>query len=137
MRGMTATALGRPQSPKSPRPDIPVLFLASVFVPFTMMAIGERLFYDSVIPEVAGLVLTGAVLAYRRPKFVPLWLLGIAIGISLSERVFPATPPAEHVLRYGQPKTVGVVDVMKISAFPFAGSVLGILARGLSRLAGA
>jgi hypothetical protein len=114
-----------------------VLFLASVLVPFAMMAIGFRLFYDSVIPEVAGLVLTGAVLAYFRPTFVPLWLVGIAIGIILSERVFPATPPAEHVLRYGPPQPVTFVDLLKLSVFPLAGSVLGAAARGISRLAGA
>src|SRR5262249_45962304 len=38
-----------------------LVFAASILVPFAMLAIGFRLFYDSVIPEVAGLVLIGGV----------------------------------------------------------------------------
>ena len=122
--------------PASPLP-LWALFIASVLVPFAFMAIGFRLFYDSVIPEVAGLVLTGAVFAYLRPKYAGVWLVGIAIGITLSERVFPATPPPEHLLRYGPPAKGDLADILKISAFPFVGSVIGVVVRWISRAAGA
>jgi len=109
-----------------------LMFAASILVPFAMLAIGFRLFYDSVIPEVAGLVLIGAMFAYVRPRHVWLWLIGIAIGIVLSERGFPATPPAEHVVRYGAPVKVGFSDFVKLCAIPTAGSVLGLLFRWAS-----
>ena len=134
---MSRAAVDASRPARSSLFTISVLFLASVLVPFAMMAIGFRLFYDGVIPEVAGLVLTGAVLAYIRPKFTGLWLVGIAVGIILSERVFPATPPVEHVLRYGPPQRGTLADLLKLCAFPFVGSVLGVIARGLSRMAGA
>lgn len=111
-----------------------LLFAASVLVPFAMLAIGFRLFYDSVLPEVAGLVLIGAVLAYLRPRYAWLWVIGIGLGIALSERVFPATPPAEHVARYGPPVKGGVIDLLKICGFPTAGAVVGACARAASRL---
>jgi len=105
------------------------MFAASILVPFAMLAIGFRLFYDSVIPEVAGLILIGAMFAYLRPRYAWLWLIGIAIGIVLSERVFPATPPAEHVVRYGPPVKGGFIDFLKLCAIPTAGSVVGLLFR--------
>jgi len=106
-----------------------LLFAASIAVPFAMMAIGFRLFYDSVIPEAAGLVLIGGVFAYLRPKYAWLWIVGVGLGILLSERGFPATPPPEHVARYGPPIKGGIADLLKICAFPTAGAVMGVLAR--------
>jgi hypothetical protein len=103
-----------------------VLFVASVLVPFATLAVGFRLFYDSVFPEVAALVLTGAVFAYLRPRYAWLWLIGIGAGIALSEWGFPATPPAEHVARYGSPVKLGFIDLLKICAFPAAGTILGL-----------
>src|SRR5262245_17345353 len=94
-----------------------------------MMAIGFRLFYDSVFPEVAGLVLIGGVFAYRRPRYAWLWIVGIAIGMVLSERVFPATPPPEHIARYGRPVKAGFTDFVKLCAFPTAGAVIGLLSK--------
>ncbi len=106
-----------------------LVFAASILVPFAILAIGFRLFYDSVLPEVAGLVLTGAIFAYARPRHAWLWLTGIAIGIVLSERVFPATPPPEHIARYGPPVRGGVLDFLKICGFPAFGTVLGVVSR--------
>jgi hypothetical protein len=89
--------------------------------------------YDSVIPEVAGLVATGAAFAYLRPRHTWLWIIGIAIGIALSERGFPATPPPDHVARYGPPVTGGFVDFLKIRAIPTVGVVMGLAAKSLRR----
>jgi hypothetical protein len=94
-----------------------------------MLAIGFRLFYDSVIPEVAGLILIGGMFAYLRPRYSWVWLIGITIGIVLSERAFPATPPAEHVTRYGPPVKGGFIDFLKLCGIPTAGSVVGLLFR--------
>lgn len=104
-------------------------FAASILVPFLTLAIGFRLFYDSVLPEVAGLVLTGAAFAYVRPRYAWLWVIGIGIGIVLSERVFPAMPPAEHVARYGPPRVGAFTDLLKICAFPAAGAIAGLVSR--------
>jgi hypothetical protein len=108
--------------------DIPlaVLLVASVMVPFAVLAIGFRILYDSVIPEVLGLLVTGAILAYLRPRYTALWLVGIALGIVLSERVFPARPSIEHVLRYGPPVRGSLSDLLKLCGFPAVGSVLGL-----------
>ena len=104
-------------------------FAASVLLPFAMMAIGFRLFYDSVIPEVAGLVLIGGAFAYLRPRHAWLWVVGIGLGMILSERVFPATPPPEHVARYGPPVRGGVTDFLKLCAFPAVGAVIGLVSK--------
>src|SRR5262245_44431188 len=110
-------------------------FATSFVIPFALLAIGFRLFYDSVIPEVAGLVVTGAIFGYLRPRHAWLWAIGIAIGIVLSERVFPATPPAEHIARYGRPIQGGLLDLLKICALPTAGVVVGAISRLLLRSA--
>ena len=108
-----------------------LVFAASIVVPFAILGIGFRLYYDNVIPEVAGLVVTGAVFAYLRPRHAGLWVFGIAIGILLSERVFPATPPPAHVARYGPPMRGGVSDFLKLCAIPTAGAIVGALVRVL------
>jgi hypothetical protein len=104
-------------------------FAASILLPFAMLAIGFRVLYDSVLPEVAGLALTGAIFAYLRPRHAWLWVIGIALGIVLSERGLPATPPAEHVARYGPPVKGGFTDFLKLCAIPAAGCVAGLLFR--------
>jgi hypothetical protein len=106
-----------------------LVFAASILVPFAILAVGFRLLYDSVIPEVAGLVLTGAAFAYLRPRHAWLWMIGIAIGMALSERVFPVTPPPEHIAEYGPPIKGGVIDFLRLCGFPAAGAVAGGLAR--------
>jgi hypothetical protein len=73
---------------------------SSILIPVAILAIGFPLVYDSVIPEVAGLVLASAVFADIRSHHAWLWVIGI--GITLSECVFPATPPIEHVARTGR-----------------------------------
>src|SRR5262245_8394565 len=80
---------------------IVVHFALSMAVSFLLLFVGFRLFYDSVIPEVFGLVLAGFCLAIARPR---LWwgsVLGLCAGVALSELVFPATPPPAHVAQYG------------------------------------
>jgi hypothetical protein len=57
------------------------------------------------------------------------WIIGIGVGIALSERGFPATPPAEHVARYGPPVKGGMIDLLKICAFPAVGTLFGLLSR--------
>jgi hypothetical protein len=106
-----------------------LLFAASIAISFAMLAIGFRIFYDSVIPEVAGLALTGAMLAYVRPRYAWLWVIGIAVGIVLSERVFPATPSAEHVARYGPPHKPALSDFLKLCAIPAVGACVGLISR--------
>lgn len=114
---------------KSSGVSLSLVFALSILVPFAMLAVGFRLFYESVIPEVAGLVLSGAVFAYLRPRHAWLWLIGIGLGILLSERGFPATPPIEHVARYGPPVIAGFRDFLKLCAIPTAGAIAGLLSR--------
>ena len=104
-------------------------FVASIFLPFALLAIGFRVLYDSVIPEVCGLVLIGAVFAYLRPRYALLSIIGIALGILLSERGFPATPPAEHIARYGPPVKGSATDFLKLCAIPTVGALIGLVAR--------
>jgi hypothetical protein len=89
--------------------------------------------YDSVILEVAGLVLSGAIFAYIRPRHAWLWVIGIGIGILLSERGLPATPPVEHVARYGPPVKGSFIDLLKICGFPTAGAIVGMVVSRLTR----
>jgi hypothetical protein len=116
------------QPMKSTSVSLWLVFASSILVPFAILAIGFRLLYDSVIPEVAGLGLTGAVFAYTRPRHAWLWVIGIGIGIFLSERVFPATPPIEHVARYGPP-VKGFIDFLKLCGIPSVGAVVGLVSR--------
>ena len=111
------------------RAPVWLVFAASVAVPFAILAIGFRIFYDSVIPEVAALALTGAVFAYSRPRYAWLWVIGIAVGIVLSERGFPATPSPEHVARYGPPRKAGLSDFLMLCAIPTFGACLGLVSR--------
>jgi hypothetical protein len=106
-----------------------ILFGAAILVPLGILAIGFRISYDSVIPEVFGLAVTGAVFGYVRPRHVWLSIIGIAIGIFLSERVFPATPTAEHIARYGRPVRGGLGDFIKLCAIPTIPALLGALVR--------
>ncbi len=114
---------------KSTSVSLWLVFASSIAVPFAILAIGFRLSYDSVIPEVAGLVLTGAVFAYTRPRHAWRWVIGIGIGIVLSERVFPATPPIEHVARYGPPVKGSFIDFLKLCGIPTAGVIVGLGSR--------
>jgi hypothetical protein len=106
-----------------------VVFLVAPLVSVAILAVGFRLLYDSVLPELAGLVVTGLVLAYIRPGLAWLSLIGIALGILLSERGFPVAPSAEHIARSGPPHKGSVVDLLKICGFPAAGALLGVVSR--------
>ena len=101
----------------------------SVVVPFALLAVGFRILYDSVIPEVAGLVVIGAVFGYVRPRFVWLSVIGIAFGILLSQRVFPVAPSAEHIAQYGAPVKGGLGGFLMLCAVPAVPALIGALAR--------
>ncbi len=108
---------------------IAVHFVLSIAISFALLFVGFRLFYDSVIPEVFGLVLAGFCLAIARPRFWWVSILGLCAGIALSELAFPATPPPEHVARYGPPGPHSIVGLFLIFAFPTAGTLMGLVAR--------
>jgi hypothetical protein len=104
-------------------------FAIAMAISFLLLFIGFRLFYDSVIPEVAGLVLSGFILATVRPRLWWASALGLCAGIALSETVFPATPSAAHLAKYGPPKPHASGEMFLLWAFPTAGTVLGGIVR--------
>jgi hypothetical protein len=106
-----------------------IVLVSSTLVSFAILAIGFRVLYDSVIPEVAGLILAGAVFAYMRPGLAWLSVLGIGLGILLSEKGFPVTPSVEHVARYGAPIKRSLLDFLKLCGFPIAGALIGVVSR--------
>jgi hypothetical protein len=75
-------------------------FVASIVLGFGILTVGFRILYDSVIPEVAALVMSGFFMAIMRPRQSWLSMLGLGIGIALSA-LFPVPAPADHVARYG------------------------------------
>jgi hypothetical protein len=95
--------------------QIAVHLVLSTAISFALLFVGFRLFYDSVIPEVFGLVLAGFCLAIARPRF---WWVSI-----------PATPPPEHLARYGPPGPHSIAGLFLIFAFPTAGTLIGLVAR--------
>jgi hypothetical protein len=108
---------------------IAVHLVLSMAISFGLLFVGFRLFYDSVIPEVFGLVLAGICLAIARPRFWWASIVGLCAGIALSELVFPATPPAEHLARYGPPGPHSIAGLFLIFAFPTVGTLIGLVAR--------
>ena len=108
-----------------------MLFGMAVVVSFAILAIGFRILYDSVIPEVAALAVTGAVFGFVRPRDVWLSIAGMAIGIMLSQRVFPVTPSAEHIAQYGPPRRGGIGDFLMLCAIPAVPALLAALVRVL------
>jgi hypothetical protein len=108
---------------------IAVHAVLSIAISFVLLFVGFRLFYDSVIPEVFGLVLAGFCLAIARPRLWWLSILGLCAGIALSELVFPATPPPEHIARYGRPGPHSIAGLFLIFAFPTAGALIGLVGR--------
>jgi hypothetical protein len=92
---------------------------------FLLLFVGFRLMYDSVIPEVFGLVLAGLVLGFVRPGLWWLSALGLCAGIVLSQRLFPVTPSAAHVAQYGPPQPARVGEMFLLWAFPTVGALLG------------
>ena len=111
------------------RAPLGLMFVASILLPFAMLAIGFRLLYDSVIPEVFGLVLAGFCLAIARPRLWWVSILGLCAGVALSEVAFPATPPPEHLAQYGPPGPHSIAGLFLIFAFPSAGTLTGLATR--------
>ena len=107
-------------------------FVASIVVGFGILTVGFRILYDSVIPEVAALVMSGFFMAIMRPRQSWLSMLGLGIGTALSA-LFPVPAPADHVARYGPPAPFSFLDLLRIWAFPVAGTVLGLLSRLTAR----
>ena len=101
----------------------------AIAVSFLLLFVGFRILYDSVIPEVAGLVLAGLILGFLRPRLWWVSALGLCIGIALSEHVFPATPSAAHIAQYGVPKPPRVGQMFLLWAFPTVGTILGSVSR--------
>ena len=104
-------------------------FVLSIAISFVLLFVGFRLFYDSVIPEVFGLVLAGFCLSIARPRFWRVSILDLCAGIALSELAFPATPPPKHLARYGPPGPHSLAGLFLIFACPTAGSLIGLAAR--------
>ena len=115
---------------------IAIHLVLSIAISFGLLFVGFRLFYDSVIPEVFGLVLAGFCLSIARPRFWWVSIIGLCAGIALSELVFPATPPPEHLARYGPPGPHSIAGLFLIFAFPTAGTLMGLAARFVFRFAG-
>ena len=116
--------------------QIGVHLVVSMSASFVLLFVGFRLFYDSVIPEVFGLVLAGFCFAIARPRLWWVSLVGLCTGIVLSEVVFPATPPPEHLARYGPPGPHSIWAMFFIFAFPAAGTLVGLVMGVVFRPAG-
>ncbi len=122
----------------------PVFFACAVAAGYLLLAVGFRVEYDSVIPEVAALIFVGSVLAYIRPERWWLWGLGLGLGARLSEVVFPPAVPAGHALKEpsrplplpfgltGNHAAEWLAGSLLITLFPLAGGNLA--ARRLPRL---
>jgi hypothetical protein len=112
------------------------LFVGPPLLIFAIMVVGFRIDYDSVIPEVAAMVMIGFLLVlFNRPQRAWLWLLGLAAAFILSAALPPpllnGTPSPEHIARYGPPKPSAspLLDSLRLWAFPAAGTALGIVCR--------
>jgi hypothetical protein len=101
---------------------------------WAILGIGFRILYDSVIPEVFLLILSGFAFGFcNSPHRAAIALAGLIVGITISERVFPVPAPAAHVARYGPPAPPSVAGRLLLSAFPTFGAVVGALLRQLAR----
>jgi hypothetical protein len=120
-----------------------LLFVGPPLFIWAMMSVGFHIDYDSVIPEVAAMVLTGFLLGlFNRPERAWIWLLGLAVGFVLMP-LLPArivtmingTPSPEHIARYGPPRTSAapIYDAWRLWAFPAGGSVVGMVCRAVCR----
>ncbi len=106
---------------------------ASALLGWAILGVGFRFSYDDVIPEVVMLVLSGFALGMlNRAARAGIALLGLVMGIVLSEILFPVPAPAAHIARYGPPPLPSVRDWLLVSGFPAVGTVMGMLGRKLA-----
>ena len=103
--------------------------LLATAISFVLLFVGFRILYDSVTPEVLGLVVAGLVLGLMRPRLWWVSALGLCLGIVLSQRLFPVTPPAVHVAQYGPPEPARIGEMLLLWAFPTLGTVIGAAVR--------
>jgi hypothetical protein len=103
-------------------------FTIGLAISFVLLFAGFRILYDSVIPEVLGLVLAGLVLGFMRPRLWWISAIGLCVGIVLSQRFFPVTPSAAHVAQYGPAKPPRIGEMFLLWAFPTVGTILGAAA---------
>jgi hypothetical protein len=102
-------------------------FAIAMAISFILLFAGFRILYDSVIPEVVGLVLAGIILGFLRPRLWWISAIGLCVGIVLSQRLFPVTPSAVHVAQYGPARPPRLGEMFLLWAFPTVGTVLGAL----------
>jgi hypothetical protein len=109
-------------------------FAVSVLLGFAIPALGFRIMYDGVIPEVLAWVLSGLVLTLAAPRLWWLWVIGLDVGIVLSNLV-PATPPAGHVAKYGPPPGFSFGGALILFGFPLLGAATALLVRAIEWMA--
>lgn len=110
------------------------LFLVvPALVSFALIQLGFRILYDSVIPEVAGLVIAGAAFALAKPRWSWLSLIGLCAGVFVSETVVPVPAPAAHVAQYGASHALGLAGLLRLAAFPTGGAVVGLISSFMFR----
>ena len=113
-----------------------LLLAGATLLSWAILGIGFRILYESVIPEVVLVVVSGFVLGMtNRPTRACTALVGLVIGMVLSEKMSPAPVPPAHLARYGPQPPPSLKDFVLISAFPALGIVAGALVRVFGRLA--
>jgi hypothetical protein len=130
-----------PDANRRPRPRTApwrspwLLMGGSALLAWAILGVGFRILYDSVIPEVALLVLSGFVLGLSNtPTRAGIALVGLVLGMVLSEKVFPVPAPAEHIAQYGPPPPATWKDFVLVPGFPSVGIVAGMVFRKLLAL---
>jgi hypothetical protein len=107
-----------------------LLLAGAMLVSWSILGVGFRVFYDSVIPEVFLLVFSGFVFGVSNTtRRTGIALIGLNLGLWISERLFPAPAPAAHIARYGPPAALTFGGYLLLSAFPTVGTILGAVVR--------
>jgi hypothetical protein len=110
-----------------------MLLAGAMILSWMILGVGFRILYDSVIPEVFLLVVSGFVFGVSNTtRRTGIALLGLILGLWISERLFPAPAPASHVAQYGPPAAPSFGGYLLLSAFPTAGTIFGAVVRKLA-----